>query len=133
MKRSKISLHGHRRFHPPSPDDTPRDLFTEGGRAYSSPRFRRVGNGSELLIFVAACSLHATTPSRAVGFGIKVSSEDIASEYLEQPQPQSRNRAELHAAVRALRSAQTWGLVEFNSLILACSSDYLVNVCPSWS
>ena len=132
IKHNRLSLHGHRRFHPPSQHDTPRDLFTEGGRSYSDARFRRIGDGSELLIFVAACSLHATTPSQAVGFGIKASNEDIASGYLEQ-QPQSRNRAELHAALQVVREIQTWGLVEFNRLVLACSSQYLVKVCPCHS
>ena len=127
MKQSKLSVHGHRRFHTPSPKDQPRDLFTE---TYSDLCFRRIGNKYEILIFIAACSLHATTPCRAVGYGIKVRSEDVVPGYLEQPEPQSRNRAALRAAVRAIHLAQTSGIADLKRLILAGSSEYLVMVCP---
>ena len=68
-----------------------------------------------------------TTPSRAVGYGIKSSNENIDSGYFEQPQPQSRHRAVLHAAVQVLKAVQVWSRVYVHRLVVACSSDYLVN------
>jgi ribonuclease HI len=102
-------------------------VFTEGGETHSEPRFRRDDNGSEVLAFVAGCCLHTTTPSQAVGYGIKSSNDKINSGYFEQPLPQSKHRAVLHAAIEVLKEVQVWSRVYVHRLVVACSSKYLVN------
>lgn len=74
-----------------------------------------------------------------MGYGIKSSNDNIDSGYFEQPLPQSKHRAVLHAAIKVLNDVQVWDRIYVHRLVLACSSDYLVNgvydrtcLCRKW-
>lgn len=80
-----------------------------------------------MLAFVSACSLHVTSPSRAVGYGVKSSNENVDVGTLGQSFPPSKHRAVLHATIQALIRVQVWDRVYIHRLVIASSSSYLID------
>lgn len=116
-----------RRFHPSNPTATPSDLYNVTNNRGSVPRPRYIckSNPREMLIFIDGSCLHNGTPRARAGFGIQWSPEDKFSGRLEGPGLETSNRAELRAAIVAL-SIRTWNGEGFDTVVLACDSEYVV-------
>lgn len=116
-----------RRFHPPIPTAAPSDLYDVTNNRGSIPRRRyiRKTNPREMLIFIDGSCLNNGTPQARAGFGIQWSPEGKLSCRLEGHGLETSNRAELRAAIVAL-SIRTWNGEGFDTVVLACDSEYVV-------
>lgn len=132
-----------RLFVPPEPSDTPQTLFKGvlnmhiGG--VPAFRFMRKTNVWEILIHVdGSCINPGYADARAAcAFVYGPRNDQFAAFRLErrgpygQPHPQSTNRAELRAAVAALRHLP-WPQEKFTSLVIATASQFVVWGATDW-
>ncbi|PWY66373.1 ribonuclease H-like protein [Aspergillus sclerotioniger CBS 115572] len=134
------------KFHPPNPDDTPKDLFPSGMRRNAVPpvtRFIRDTDRDQFLIYTdgacvdngganprAGCGVvyKPFTPKGANYFRFPLENEGPTGE----AHPQTSNRAELRAVIAATRY-RVWIGEGFNKLVIATDSEYVVEGATSWA
>ncbi len=124
---------GLRRFHPSPPTAKPKDLYHDSMNSCTLPGLRLIRNNNphQMLIFIdGACSNNGTPQARA-GYGIKLSARNHISRRLEGHGPETSNRAELYAAIVALR-LRVWNGEGFDRVVLACDSEYVVKGISKW-
>lgn len=123
----------NRRFHPPVPTATPQDLFEVKINRCSvpAPRYIRKSNPREMLIYIDGSCLGNGTAQARAGYGIKWSPINTLSDRLEGTGPETSNRAELRAAIVAV-SLRAWNGEGFDTVVLACDSEYVVLGISEW-
>lgn len=116
-----------RRFQPPFPTATPPHLYevADNRNSIPRPRYIRKSNPREMLIFIDGSCLGNGTPGARAGFGVQWSPTDNLSCRLEGDGYETSNRAELRAAIAAL-SVRAWNGEGFDTVVLACDSEYVV-------
>ncbi|KAF5004125.1 hypothetical protein FDECE_9339 [Fusarium decemcellulare] len=133
------------KFVPSLTSSTPSDLFPAGiGHGSSSVvcRFVRQNDLKQVLIYVAGVSLGNGQRNAKAGWAFFYKPETdqpagIVSARLENQGPfgdgsiQSNNRAELRAAIGALRF-RNWPAEGFNSLVIATDSEYVAEGATKW-
>lgn len=129
------------RFNPPNPNDTPATLYTSlpSGTGVSAPRFVRISDHRELLVYTdGACLSNGRADARA-GCGV-VFGPGSRSRFrfrLENRGPtnvmskQTSNRAELRAVIAALQF-RIWSGEGFSKLVIAMDSSYVVEDATKW-
>lgn len=137
-----------KKFVPPNTRDMPQLLFPPTGhRGFTSspvPRFVRDSDPRQLLIYTdGACSNNGgLNPRGGCSFIYRTSkpspsAEDYVRFPLESVGPtgerhtHTSNRAELRAVIAALRF-RSWDKEEFDCLVIATDSDYVVKGITSW-
>jgi ribonuclease HI len=137
-----------KKFVPPNPRDMPQVLFPlSGHRGFTSspvPRFVRDNDLRQFLIYTdGACSNNGgLNPKGGCSFIYRTtkqqsSPEDYVRFPLESVGPtgerhtHTSNRAELRAVIAALRF-RSWDKEEFDRLVIATDSDYVVKGITNW-
>jgi ribonuclease HI len=120
-----------RRFHPPRDGAHPTELFSVRYNTCSVPGFRfiRTDDPKQMLMFIdGACANDGTSAARA-GCGVVHTSTAWQSPITYPLEVDSvrhtSSRAKLRAAILAL-GMRTWKGEGFNSVVLACDSEYVV-------
>jgi ribonuclease HI len=127
----------NRRFYPPREDMRPSDLFSIQWNVCTVPgrRFIRTNNRQQVLMFIDGACSNNGTPSARAGCGIVYTSihdsQGISHALEVDGVPHTSNRAELRAAILAL-GMRVWCGEGFNSVILACDSEYVVKGACEW-
>ncbi|KAF8455555.1 ribonuclease H-like domain-containing protein [Terfezia claveryi] len=127
----------NRRFQPYPATLTPSDLFTVGQNTCSLPgyRFIRKNDQRQMLMFCdGACSNNGWGVNNIVeprgGCGVVFTSKEVMPNGLSKPLEingitHTNNRAELRAVILGL-SLRIWPGEGFESLVVACDSEYVV-------
>ena len=135
-------------FSPPSPSDTPHNLFheTRAPRAEFSPsatghRFTRISNPKEMLISVDGSCLDNGQAGPRAGCAFVYSPGSLQNGTcafrLESKGPtgtvhkQTSNRAELHAVIAALQY-RFWFGEGYSRIVIATDSEYIVKGMTQW-
>ena len=129
---------GLRRFCPTSlaaKPTKPKDLYHDAINGCSIPgvRFIRKDNSREMLMYINGACLNSGTPQARAGYGVKWGPQvhSNLSSRLEGTGPETSNRAELRAAIVALR-LRSWSGEAFDKVVLACNSEYVVMGISEW-
>ncbi|BCS30180.1 uncharacterized protein APUU_80483A [Aspergillus puulaauensis] len=133
-------------FKPPQTTDTPQSLFVPGMNYKATPpvhRFINRTDSSQFLIYTDGACLNngQVNPRAGCSFVFKPASthEVVAHVAMRlekkgptgERHPQTSNRAELRAALAALRF-RFWPGEGFDTLVIATDSAYMVNGATSW-
>lgn len=118
--------HTSRRYQLPWPTAHPDDLFRRGHIGNNEDEWM-VGksNRQEILVYIAGWSFLEGSSNASAGYGVFLCPEIVVSARLEGTVMETRIRAELRAAIVAVKLREWWR-EGVNRIVLACDSDYVV-------